>query len=130
MMTDKLRKRILATKGVEFIFLFGETNGEDLDGLCSPAYVAQADPDIGITIMGVLPEGIDPEEYGAKDGIDIVIQCCNCCGDPEDPEYIEVVEQFLDLIESRGMKPMSCDVYGGSHGSANYMMNSCPFNNQ
>ena len=124
-MKESLRKRILATKGVEFTFMFNEDNGTDLDGLRTDAYVAQADPDIGITIMGAFPDSIDCSEYGVEDDQDIVLKCCNCYGDPDDPDYLGIVEQYVDMIESGGTKRVICESNGG--GDATHMANSCPF---
>jgi len=129
-------EEVKALLGVEFDFTFETYNGEGLDGATVRAYVAQADAKIGISIMGKLPDDADLELYGIseedKDN-DIILQCCNSCGDPDAEDYIDIFNKYVELIKSGHFRADNIhnviddgSITGG--GGVEAMNDGCPFN--
>ena len=119
-------KAIRDLRGMEFIYKFTEGNGTELDGKVTDAYVAEADINIGITIKGRLPVGIDYEAYGLKNvNDDVVLQCCACNGahNASDVGYIAILHSFMAGILSGVMSDDCCT--GG--GDVTHMEASCGF---
>ena len=113
-------EEVSALKGHEFIMTFTKDNGKELCGLTSSAYVAQADINKGITIMGTLPhvDGFTDHEE------DVILQCCNCHGEPDNPKFHIMLWQYMDMIVNGN--PLSVD--GSNDGLGVYgMAFACPF---
>ena len=96
-------EEISALKGCEFTMTFTEDNGKELCGLTTSAYVAQADINAGITIMGTLPhvDGcIDHEE-------DVILQCCNRkLNNYSNYIYTKTLWQYIDMIMNNTPYPV------------------------
>ena len=102
------RESINALKGMEL-------KVECYDGVIVKAYVAQADIDKGITIMGHHP--VDSE--GDKD---IILNCLHVPYDSDEGKVVKVYQQYMQEIHS-GYSPYGT-VDGGDQG---YMDSVCAF---
>ena len=117
-------EEVKALRGMEFTYVFTEENGKEISGETTDAYVAQADINVGITIMGKIPERF-AEEFGVEDpNKDVVLQCCNSYGDIDD-NYIKYLWNYINLINSGYFKEHNNGVTAG--GKADHMSKSCGF---
>ncbi len=124
---ESLREEVKSLRGMEMTCYFGAKNGVELDGKEAYAYVAQADIDKGITIMGKLPDGVSEAAYGSKDGGDIIFHCCNCHGDPDHGLYLVYIQEYIELIKSGEFNMSNESNERSGTGNSSHMNASCAF---
>jgi hypothetical protein len=120
---ERLRKEVAALKGAEIIYQFTEINSYIIDGEETPAYVAQADFDKGITIMGPIPEDFC-DRFNINPNEDVILQCCHSSGNPFSEKYIEVVEGYINKINTGVFKNTNQYMSGRDNLG---MREVCPF---
>jgi len=121
---------IEALKGTEIVYVFNKSNGPILDGKSTYAYVAQADVSKGITIMGAPPDGT-AHEFGAKEGIDVVLSCCTVSSRNTEAENDNLLGHYMDNIRNGVFNIPFTTVEGKSSiskgGGATHMATQCAF---
>ncbi len=129
-MLDYTEEEIAALKGSEFSYEFSEKNGQYLDGKSTYAYVAQADINKGITIMGTLPAGT-ANALGAEEGVDVILSCCKFSLNNTDAENNALMKHYVDNVRSGVFNTPFVTAEGNagqdSGGNASHMKMSCVF---
>lgn len=113
-------EEVKALRGTEVTYRYTNTHGPEPVVTDVDAYVAQADIKKGITIMGILPEGMDDllsDIHGNEK--DVILCCCNSHGDV-DETYEEIINHYIDQIQRKVFSPRLVA------GSAN-LTGSCAF---
>lgn len=116
---------IAALKGTEFTYEYGKANGPHTKGMSGYAYVAQADINKGITIMGVLPKGT-AKHFGTEEGKEIIIQCCSLEPQFSKEKSDQLLHEYVTRIRSGVFNPDFDSSHTGG-GSAGYVSSRCQF---